>query len=511
MKKENINKTIAKNTLFLYFRMFLTMGVGLYTSRLVLDALGVVDYGVYGLVGGIVTTFAFLNSAMASATQRYLSFDIGKNDIERLKKTFNATLNIHILIAFIILILAETIGLWFVNYQLNIPSDRMVAANWVYQFSVFAFILNVIQVPYNALLFAREHMSVYAYVSILETILKLIIVLILVQVNTDKLILYAILTFIVAFVIRMIYKLYCKKHFKESVYKFYWDKAYYKELMSYSGWNLFGNIAAVARGQGSNILLNLFFGPIANASYSLTVMVQGVVGSFVSNFQVAVNPQIIKNYAKGDKDASINLIYKSAKFSYFGMLILVVPLLINLDYVMNLWLKEVPAYAIEFIRLALVCSMIETLSNPLMSGLQATGKIKLYQVIVGTLVFLNFPLIWLLFKYTNLPISLYWSYLLIAIISLLFRLYFIQNLMKVNINQFFSKVLLRISLVSLSIVVLYYLGGNYLIESEKFLLFIVKTIITVLIIVLITSMIGLTKGERRFIMHIVQSKMKAKL
>lgn len=505
------NKTIAKNTMFLYFRMFLTMGVGLYTSRLVLDALGVVDYGIYGLVGGIVSMFAFLNSAMASATQRYLSFDIGKKDWDRLQKTFNTTLNIHILIAIIILILAETIGLWFVNTQLEIPQDRMYAANWVYQFSIFAFMLNVIQVPYNALLFAREHMSVYAYVSILETVLKLVIVLYLVQADSDKLILYSILTFGVAFVIRMTYQIYCRKRFPESKYKFYWNKTYYKELMNYSGWNLFGNIAAVARGQGSNILLNLFFGPVANAAYSVTLMVQGIIGNFVSNFQVAVNPQIVKNYAAGDKQASLNLIYKSAKFSFFGMLVLIVPLLVNLDYVMNLWLKEVPPYAIEFIRLALVYSLIETLSNPLMSGLQATGKIKAYQAVVGTLVFLNFPLIWLLFKYTNLPVSLYWSYLLIAVVSLFFRLYFVRSLMKVNINHFFSKVLFRVALVSLCIITLYFLGGNYLIESKKFLLFIIKTIIMIITIIMTVGTIGLTLGERRFILHIMQSKIKSKL
>lgn len=491
--------------------MFLTMGVGLYTSRLVLDALGVVDYGIYGLVGGIVSMFAFLNSAMASATQRYLSFDIGKKDWDRLQKTFNATLNIHILISIVIFILAETIGLWFVNTQLEIPKERMYAANWVYQFSIFAFILNVIQVPYNALLFAREHMSVYAYVSILETVLKLAIVLYLVQADSDKLILYSILTFGVAFVIRMIYQIYCRKRFPESKYKFYWNKAYYKELMNYSGWNLFGNIASVARSQGSNILLNLFFGPVLNTAYGITVMVQGIIGNFVSNFQVAVNPQIVKNYAAGQKEASLNLMYKSSKFSFFGMLILVVPLLINLEYVMNLWLKEVPPYAIEFIQLALIYSLIETLSNPLMSGIQATGKIKKYQVVVGALVFMNFPLIWLLFKFTNLPISLYWSYLLISVVSLFFRLYYVKHLMKVNIKHFFSKVLLRVIIVSLSVLALYFLIGIYFVENENFILFLLKTIIIVAIVFSIISIIGLTQGERRFVLHTVQSKIKSKI
>ncbi|GAA4231991.1 oligosaccharide flippase family protein [Postechiella marina] len=475
------------------------MGVGLYTSRLVLDALGVVDYGIYGLVGGIVTMFGFLNSAMASATQRYLSFDIGRNDLVRLQKTFNATLNIHFLIAFIVLLLAETIGLWFLNYKLEIPAGRMATANWVYQFSVFTFLLNIIQVPYNALLVAREHMKVYAYVSILETILKLIVVLVLVRSDTDRLMLYAILIFSVSFIIRMAYKIYCKKKFKESVFKFYYNKTYYRELLSYSGWNLFGNIAAVARNQGSNILLNLFFGPVANAAFSLTMMVQGIIGSFVSNFQTAVNPQIVKNYSVGDTQASLNLMYKSAKFSFFGMLILVLPFLYNIDYVMNLWLKEVPLYAIDFIKLALVYSLIETISNPLMSGLQATGKIKRYQVVVGSLIFLNLPIAWIILKTTHTPHSFYWSFISISIISLFVRLYFIQNLMKVKIVSFYKEVILRIALVVLGIIFILYPSGSYLIENTNFFLFIFKTLIITILTISFIITLGMNKEERQFL------------
>lgn len=480
------------------------MGVGLYTSRLVLDALGVVDYGIYGLVGGIVSMFAFLNSAMASATQRYLSFDIGKKDWDRLQKTFNATLNIHILIAIVIFILAETIGLWFVNTQLEIPQERMYAANWVYQFSIFAFILNVIQVPYNALLFAREHMSVYAYVSILETVLKLAIVLYLVQADSDKLILYSILTFGVAFVIRMTYQIYCRKRFPESKYKFYWNKAYYKELLSYSGWNLFGNIAAVARSQGSNILLNLFFGPVLNAAYGITVMVQGIIGNFVSNFQVAVNPQIVKNYAAGDKQASLNLMYKSSKFSFFGMLILVVPLLLNLEYVMNLWLKEVPPYAIEFIQLALIYSLIETLSNPLMTGAQATGKIKWYQIIIGSFIFLIFPVVYVVFKFSNNPLNLYWVFIGNSLVALLFRLLFLQKMMNLKLNQFLKKVVIPISLVSLLTLILVKNGG--FLKSNDFLSFMLNTTLIVSVIFVMIIILGTTKGERMYGIQLLRKK-----
>src|SRR5690554_1211202 len=504
---QSSNKRIAKNTLFLYFRMFFSMGVGLYTSRLVLDALGVVDYGLYSLIGGIVMMFAFLNSAMASSSQRYLSFDIGRNDLERLQKTFNATLNIHFLIALIIFILAETIGLWFVLNKLEIPENRIVAAQWVYQFSVFTLIMNVVQVPYNALLIAREHMSVYAYVSVLENVLKLAVALILLQVKSDRLILYAILIFSIAFLIRLIYKIYCKRKFKESVYRFYYDKIYYKELISYSGWNLFGSIAAVARGQGSNILLNIFFGPIANTAYSLTLVVQSVIGGFIRNFQTAVNPQIIKNYSRGDSKTSLNLMYKSAKFSFFGMFILVLPFLYNIEYVMTLWLKEVPPYTIDFIKLALIFSLIETISNPLMSGLHATGKIKMYQILVGSLVFLNLPIAWLILKITQIPHSFYWSFIFISILSLFVRLYFIQNLMKIRVISFYKEVLFKITIVIIGVVVLIYPFSRQLVEKNDFMPFLIKTSIIVSVLILLIVAIGMNKAERQFLKSAIQNKL----
>ncbi|MGL4583180.1 MAG: oligosaccharide flippase family protein, partial [Flavobacterium sp.] len=334
-------KTIAKNTLFLYFRMFLIMGVTLYTSRVVLQQLGISDYGIYSLVGGIVAMLGFFNAAMSSATQRYLSFDIGKGDEQKLRKTFSATLTIHILIAVLALILAETIGLWYINYKMVFPDDRLYAVNVVYQFSILTFLLAIVQVPYNALIIARERMKVYAYVSILEAGLKLAIVFILIL-GEDKLILYSILIFVVAFVIRMIYQLYCQRQFKESKYRFEYDKEYFGELLAYSGWNLFGNFAAVARGQGVNMVLNLFFGTVVNAAYGITMQIQGAVQMFVTNFQMAVNPQIIKSFASGDKERMFNLVFQSSKFSYFLILLIVGPLVFNIDFILELWLGEVP-------------------------------------------------------------------------------------------------------------------------------------------------------------------------
>lgn len=499
------HKTIAKNTLFLYFRMFLTMGVGLYTSSLILRTLGVIDYGIYGLVGGIVTSFAFINSAMVSATQRYLSFDIGKNDLDRLRQTFNATLNIHIAISVIVLILAETIGLWFLNNILDIPLNRLSAANWVYQFSIFAFILEIIQVPYNALLIAREHMSIYAYFSILETILKLVIVFILVNIHTDKLILYSVLTFVVIFIVRLIYKIYCKKHFEESIYQFYYDKSYYRELLNYSGWNLFGGLAMVARGQGSNILLNLFFGPVANAAFGITNMIQGIVGNFVNNFQVAVNPQIVKNYAKGETQVALDLIYKSAKFSFFGMLILIIPVMLNLNFLILIWLHNIPKYVVEFTQLALIFSLIESLVGPLAAGAQATGKIKWYQVIVGIFIFLVFPLTYVAFKIDKDPTILYWIFIANSFLALLFRLIFLRNMISLKLSDFFARVGLPICIVSIfSFMLIRYI---FPVKPNDLITFIIQTAVVVLIVFFLIIIFGTSKGERQYGLRFIKSKL----
>src|SRR5690606_27841001 len=348
------NKTIAKNTLFLYFRMLLVMGVSLFTSRIVLRELGVSDYGVYSLVGGIVAMFGFFNAAMSSATQRYLSFDIGKEDATQLKKTFSAVLTIHVGIAVLVLILAESIGLWYVNHKMVFPPERSFAVNIVYQFSVAASLLGIIQVPYNALIIARERMNVYAYVSILEVSLKLIIVFLLMYFGNDKLITYSILTFVVSLIIRIIYQVYCRKQFIESHYRFEYDKLYYKELIAYSGWNLFGNIAVVARSQGNNVVLNLSFGVVANAAYGITVVVQGAISSFITNFQVAVNPQITKGFAKGDLKSMQKLINQASKFSFLMALLLVSPILLNLDFILKTWLVAPPKFANEMISVCLL-------------------------------------------------------------------------------------------------------------------------------------------------------------
>lgn len=502
------SKRIVKNTMFLYIRMFLLMGITLYTSRIVLNELGVSDYGIYSLVGGIVIMLGFFNAAMSSATQRYLSFDIGKGDFVQLKKTFSITLTIHIGIAVLGLLLAETLGLWYVNYKMVFPEDRLFAVNVVYQFSVLTFLLKIIQVPYNALIIARERMNLYAYVSILEAILKLAIVFLLVYFGTDKLITYAILTFSVAFIIRMIYQVYCRREFAESRYQFQYDKKYYKELISYSGWNLFGNISSVAKGQGVNMVLNLFFGTVVNAAYGVTNQVYAAVNMFVSNFQLALNPQIIQNYSKGDVKQSQYLISQGSKFSFFLILILVTPVILNTDYILQLWLKNPPEHSILFIQLSLINLLIDCLSNPLMVGAQATGNIKWYQIIVGSLVFLNLPISYLILKLGYEPHSVYMVSITISIISLQFRLYFLKRVMNFSVKEYYFKVLSKATLLAGLSAVIIFLIKNYLRFELNFITLIIESAVLVGILVLMIILLGINKKEKDFILQFVKNKLK---
>ncbi len=433
------SKTIAKNTLFLYFRMFLVMGVTLYMSRIVLDQLGVSDYGIYSLVGGIVALFGFLNSSMSSATQRYLAYDLGKKDELRLQKTFSATLTIHITIAVIILLVAETVGLWYVNHKVVLPPDRLFAANVVFQFSVLTALVGIIQVPYDSLIIAYEKMNIYAYISIVEVCLKLGLVFLLMIYGGDKLIAYAAMMFGVSVIIRVAYQIYCRRNYRASKFKFEYDKVYYKELISYSGWNLFGGIASVSRGQGINIVLNLFFGTVVNAAYGLTLQVQSAVNQFVTNFQKAVNPQIIKNYSEGNLERMHKLIIQSSKFSFLLMLLLVAPIIYNAQFILELWLKNPPEYTITFVRLSLIGILIDCISYPFQTGIQATGRIKNYLIVVGTIIILTLPLsaIWLYFG--GQPQVSFYSIIIGSTLALLCRFYYVSKQTKLPTSLFVKK------------------------------------------------------------------------
>ncbi len=496
MSNTENNRRIARNTAMLYFRMFLTMGVSLYTSRIVLNTLGIEDFGIYNVVGGVVMMFSFLNASMSSATQRFLSFELGKNDFVQLKKVFSMSVNIHAIIAVAVLILAESIGLWFLNAKLVIPVERMEAANWVYQFSILSFMVTIMSVPYNATIIAYERMKIYAYVSIVEVVLKLIVVFALVWIGFDKLKMYSILIFCVTALIWMIYRIYCGRNFTVTNYKFFLEKSLFKTLMDYAGWNLFGNVASVAMGQGVNILLNLFFGPVVNAARGIAFQVRGAIYGFVTNFQMAMNPQIIKSYAADDIKYMHQIIFQGAKYSFFLLFMLSLPILLETEIILKLWLKIVPEYTVIFTRLVLINILIDSISGPLRTAAQASGKIKKYQAIIGGLLLLILPMSYLLLKMGFPPqITLYVS-ISISIVALYARLWIISPLVKLSIVKFSQNVLVRVLLVAGGSVIFPLMVKHSI--NQELIRFFAVGISSALSVIFAIYWLGLRKEEQLF-------------
>lgn len=454
MSSEN-NKRIAKNTGMLYIRMLLTMAVSLYTSRIVLNTLGVEDFGIYNVVGGVVAMFSFLNGAMASATQRFLSFEIGRKDSVQFKKVFSHSVTLHILIAITILFLAETLGLLFLDTKMNIPMERMEAARWVFQFSVLSFVVTVIQVPYNAAIIAHERMNVYAYISIIEVTLKLLIVFMLVWIGFDKLKLYAILIFCVTLLIAFIYRIYCKNKFEECHYHFSWDKSLFYSLLNFSGWSLFGNFAWITMGQGLNIMLNIFFGPIVNTAWGIAFQVNYAVNGFVVNIRMAINPQIVKSYAGGDKVYMRRLVFESAKYSFFLLLFLSLPVLLETKIILHFWLKIVPDYAIIFCRLVLINTLIQCFDASFGIVFQAIGKIKENQLLAGGTYLLILPIAYVLLKFGYPPQTVFYIQITATFfVAFVVKFVLLQILADITAIEYFKKLILPVIKVTVLAVIL---------------------------------------------------------
>lgn len=502
----NNNKRIAKNTAMLYIRMLLTMCITLYTSRVVLHTLGVSDYGVYNIVGGVVVLFSFINNALTSATQRYLNFGLGRNDIMEVKKIFSTCFFSFVLIIVVCFILSETIGLWFVYYKLTIPSERLEAALWVYQLSVLAFIFNIIRTPFQAAIIAEERMDFYAYISIAETGLKLLIVYLLLSFSYDKLILYALLTTFVTGVILLLYVLYSKKHFQYIFLGFRYDPVLIKEIFSFSGWTLYGNLSNIVSGQGLNILLNLFYGVTVNAAMGVANQISSAVFGFVGNFQTAFNPQLTKLYATGEIDNMKTLIYRASKISYILLLIISIPFIFNTPYVIRLWLGVVPEYVVVFSQLILVDQYFFALSGPLWTSAQATGKISKYMIMVG-----NFNICTLIISYMALKLGIHPEGVLVCKVVIdaivyIYRLCFLQKYLDLNLILYVRQTLLPVVLVTLLSVPLPYYLNNQL--TESFFNLIVKIGLTVVSIAFISFIVGFNKQEKIFVMNIFKSKFK---
>ena len=440
------NKRIAKNTLLLYVRMLFTMAVSLFTSRVILNTLGVEDYGINNVVGGIVTMFSVLSGSLSSSISRFITFELGKGNIERLKTIFSTGVNIQLGMSVLIIIIAEAVGIWFLNTKMNIPTDRMVAANWVFQCAILTFVLNLLSVPYNAAIIAHEKMSAFAYISVVEVSLKLIIVYMLMISPFDRLETYAVLLLLVGAVIRFIYGYYCKRHFEECTYHFVFDKPVLKEMTGFAGWNFLGNGAYMLNTQGVNILMNLYFGVAVNAARGIATQVDAALKQFVNNFTTAVNPQITKSYAQGDLDYMHKLVCRSAKFSAFLMMFFAVPIILETNTILTIWLKTVPDYAVIFLQWIIISSFMDTvLANSLVTSMFATGKIKRYQIIVTTVGCLVFPLSWIAFKLGFEPQVGYILYFIIYTILLFVRLYLLKDMVKLPVMMYIREVLYKLA------------------------------------------------------------------
>lgn len=491
------SKKIAKNTLLLYFRMMFTMAVSLYTSRVVLNTLGVEDFGIYNVVGGVVAMFGFLNSAMSSSTQRYITFELGKNNFTQLKKVFNTSISIHIFISIVILILAETIGMWFLYNKMTIPIERMEAALWTYQGAIASTIVLIMSVPYNATIIAHEKMSAFAYISVLEVVLKLLVVYLLLIGNFDKLKLYSILMLTIQLIIRLIYGYYCKKHFPETKLQLAKDWKLFKEMLGFAGWNLWGNCASIAFTQGINILLNMFFGPTVNAARGIAVQVQNAVNQFSFNFQTALNPQITKSYATEDYMYMHKLIFRSSKFTFFLLLFLSLPIQLETEIILTIWLKNVPEHTVNFLRIILCVTIIDATANPLMISAAATGKVKLYQSAIGSILLTILPISYTILKIGGNPESVFIVHLSICAIAFIIRLFIIRPMIQLNINHYFKEVILKCFVVTLTSLALP-IGIKYF-TDDSLASFLVVCFTCVLSVALTIYILGFEQNEKQFI------------
>ena len=487
------------------------MLIGLLVSRYVIKTLGQNDYGLYGAVGGIVIGFSFLNGVISSACNRYFAMELGRNDMSALHKVFCLNVTLFLGVGVLILILAETFGLWYLNNMMQFPPDRLVAVNWVYQFSVFSFLVNMITIPYQAIVVAREHMGVFAASSLVEAALKLILVLLLVKLDTDKLVCYAFLMFCVTLSMSLFYFLYSSHKYEECHYKFYWDKSLFKEIIGYTGWNIIGAMAGIGRFQGTNtIILNKFFGLPVNAAWQVAYQNFYInINNFVTNFSKAYNPQIIKSYAANEREPMLKLVFQSSKFSYMLLFFIILPVFIEAPFLINIWLwkVQIPEFAILFTRLILLVALIDTLSYPFMTAIQATGKIKWYQIVVGGVILMVMPVSYVVFKLTHCePSVILWILIGTSVVSQVLRTFFMKWQLGMNITSYVSKVILPIIAVS-SVSILMAVGFKLLVGDGIW-----QSLAEIAFCFISTSaavlLLGMTKTERKHFLETVLKRIK---
>jgi O-antigen/teichoic acid export membrane protein len=499
------NKRIAKNTLMLYFRMLVMMAVSLYTSRVVLDTLGVSDYGIYNVVGGFVTMFSLISGAMTTATQRFLSFAIGEGKTKEVTSLFSTAVIIHIGLALIILVAGETIGVWFVANKMNFPPGRYSAAIWVFEFSLLTFLVSVINVPYNAAIIAYEKMSAFAYISIIEVVLKLVIVYLLLISPFDRLIFYAILMAVVQLGVQLIYASYTHRKIKTCHCNWKLNHEYFKQMTSFVSWNLIGSLAGVCKDQGLNVVLNLFFGTAVNAARGVAIQVSTAINRFVTNFQMAMNPQIVKLYAAGEKKEMFKLVFRGSRFSYLLLLCLSLPVVIEAPFILNIWLVKVPDYTVVFLRLIIFTALIDSLSNTLITSMHASGKVRDYQIVVGGLSLLTLPFAYVLLKMGYSPTSALVASLIISIACLIARVALLSKSIDFPAISFLLNVALKMFILTIASYIIPL--ALYHFTTVNWWTFILVCLVSFVSGVIFSYCLGIEKHER----NVIVSKVKEKL
>lgn len=500
------NRRIAKNTLMLYVRMLFLMIVSLYTSRVVLHSLGVEDYGIYNAVGGFIAMFAMISNSLSAAISRFITFVLGEGDNKKLHGVFCTSIIIQTVISIIIVLLVEGVGVWFLNTKMTIPSDRYVAANWVLQLSLVTFVINLLSVPYNACIIAHEKMSAFAYIGIYEGLANLGIALLLKNAPIDSLVYYAGLMCMAAVSVRLIYTIYCKNHFGECRFVWHFDRGLLKEMFGFAGWNFVGSISGLLRSQGINILFNVYNGPAVNAARGLALQVISAVTKFSSNFYMAVQPQVTKKFAAGKYSESSSLVLKSSRLAFCLLLLLAAPILFECRYLLNLWLKEVPDHTVTFVQIIIFYSLFESLSQPLIQIMLATGRIKKYQLIVGGINLLNFPVAWLILAMGLAPEFAQASVIVFTFMALAARLRLLKEMINFPAGDFVKQSLLRcIVLLFLCSVVPCFVSASLPVGGTRFLINIIMTEGASILIILF---IGMSKNERRFLLSSIQKFVK---
>ncbi len=498
-------KRIAKNTFMLYFRQILILLVSLYTVRVVLDVLGAEDYGIYNVVAGVVTMLSFLTGTMSSATQRFFSFALGKNDTDQLKKIFTVNITIYICIAIIAVLLLEIVGLWFVNNHLEIPVERFDAAVFIFHFAVLTFVISILTSPFTAIIIAHEDMHIFAYVSIIEALLRLVVVFVLMYIDVDKLELYGVLLFIVAVINAIIYISIALRKYEECQFKkFYWDKDLLKEISSFTSWTLFGQISTVGRNQGVTILVNQFFNPVVVASRSIALNIGNHIGVFANNFNTSLYPPIIKSYSSGNKNEMFTLIYSGSRLTFFLMWVISLPMILELEMIFSIWLKDTPTDAILFTQLTIVESLILSLSFPLTTAARAPGKMKTYELTLGIIQMLIFVVSWIVLRKGGPAYSVFLVAIIANILMFFVRLFIVRNLIGIPVKGFMTKVAFPVLGIAILSAIPTYLLQQLL--PKGLIYSIIVIVFSILVISIAMYYLGLDRDMRRRIIYYMESK-----